>query len=62
MKSRAELIKAGKLHQVYENGAENVLFEGNLTKCRAFVKEKFGWRFYKTGKIRIGQLIWEETN
>lgn len=59
--TRQQLIDKGKIWQVYNDGEpDNVLFEGNKTKCLQFIKENnFGY-YYKKGKIRIAQVIWEK--
>lgn len=61
MKTRQEIIAAGKLWQVYRDDAPDfILQEGSKTKCLDFVKCWFGMRAYKAGEIRLGQVIWED--
>lgn len=58
--TRPAKISAGKIWHVYlDDSPDVILFEGNLTACRKLIKETFGWRFYKKGTIRLGQVIWE---
>ena len=60
--NRSELIEKGKIWQVYpDNDKDNILFEGNKTNCKNYIKTNGLARQVKTGVIRLGQLIWEET-
>lgn len=59
--SRSKLINKGKVNQVYFDAEpDNILCEGNITKCRNFITEKRWWRLYKKGLVRIGEVIWEK--
>ena len=58
--TRADKIKNGKLWQVYASAKpDNICFEGSKTACMKYIRKTFGMWVYKRGKIRIGQLIWE---
>ena len=60
MKSRAELINAGKIYQVYsDENPDNIYFEGNKTACLKYIKETFGMKMWRKGRVRIGKIIWE---
>ena len=59
---RQKLIEAGKIWQVYtDNEHDNILFEGNKTKCREYIRIHYGMRQWRIGKIRLGKLIFEPT-
>lgn len=61
MKTRAELIDAGEIWQVYPSfNSEEIYFEGNKTACKAYLKEKNLLKSYKKGGVRMGKVIWEE--
>lgn len=61
MLTRTEQIHKGKIWQVYLDSApDNLLFEGNKTKCFDYIKVNFGMRAYKKGTVRIGQVIFEK--
>lgn len=60
--TRAEQIAKGKVWTVHTDGSRtdnSTLFEGTKTACFRYVRERFGMRAYRCGKIRVGQLIWE---
>ena len=57
---RQKLIDAGKIWQVYnDREPDDILFEGCKTKCFGYVKLHYGLRAYKSGAIRVGQVIYE---
>lgn len=60
MKTRSQLIHAGKVWQVYLAASpDDVLHEGSKTACIAFIRQKFGIGAYRRGTVRIGKLIFE---
>jgi len=60
MKSRADKIKAGKIYQVYPDiDPDSIMFEGSKTACMTYIRKTCGMWGYKRGKIRVGQLLWE---
>lgn len=61
MKTRQELIDAGKVWMVYLDASPDViLFEGTKTACQKFVKER-GWnRRVRRGEMRMARLLWEK--
>ena len=59
--TRQEQIAKNQIWQVYpDKDPDNILFEGRKTNCFNFVREKFGMKNYRNGKIRIANLIWEK--
>ena len=62
MKTREELIDAGRIWQVSpDNDGDNVLHEcGSRSACMKWLRENKMMRQYKTGTIRIGRVIWEK--
>lgn len=65
-KSRVELMKEGKIWQVYaKDNPDTTLFEcRSETACKRFITEKEGGlRRWKRGKsaYSFGQVIWEQT-
>jgi hypothetical protein len=58
--TRQQQIKAGKLWCVHPDGVDENEFEGSRTACLRYIRERFGMRAYKTGKIRLGQIILED--
>ena len=62
MKTRQELIDAGKIWQVYPSHDNDIiLFEGNKTAVKRYIKNNNLEKAYKTGMVRMGKLIWEKT-
>lgn len=60
IKTRQELIEAGKIWVVYPDGdPDNTLFEGTKTACMNFVKSPMLRTAYKYNRIRIAKLIYE---
>lgn len=54
-RTRADLIEAGKIWQVYPNAEpDNILFEGSKTACQQFQRD-----VRSVDNPRIGKLIWE---
>lgn len=61
--NRQELISKGRIWQVYPNGeTENILFEGCKTSCLKYITNNYGMKAYKTGKIRLCEVIYEVQN
>lgn len=59
MKTRAELIDAGKIwHVCPDEDIDTVYFEGTKSRCLDWMKINC-WHKYKRHKIRLTQLILE---
>ena len=57
---RQKHIDAGKVWQIYTDAEpDTILFEGCKTRCFAYVRLHYGMRAYKSGSIRVGQVIYE---
>jgi hypothetical protein len=59
MKTRAELIKLGKIWHVGVEGSDELLFEGSKPACKKYIKDNHLTKDYKAGLVRLGQLVWE---
>lgn len=58
--TREQQIAHGRLWQVSPNGEPaNILHEGSRSDCLKWIRENHGRHAYTSGKIRLGQLIWE---
>lgn len=58
--TRAEKIKKGKIYWVYPDAEpENILFEGSRNACFSYLSKNKLNKNYKTGNIRIGQVLFE---
>ncbi len=60
MKTRQELIDSGKIWQVYydvDHGG--ILYEGNKTSCKKYIKDNKLNKKLKSGFIRLGKVIME---
>lgn len=59
--TRQELIEKGKIWQVsYDKTPDDILFEGkSRSACLKYIKTHHSLRLFKSGTIRIGNVIWE---
>lgn len=59
--TRDALIARGQVWQVHpDSDPDKILFEGKSRgACLKFIRDNYTLRAYRNGKIRVGQVLWE---